>query len=112
MLNIKSQPEFLGWIYGFIGVVIFSLTLPATRLAVAELDPVFVGLGRAILAAVLSLILIVITRQSIPPWKFLPQFIVVVGGVIIGFPLLSAIAMRHASASHGAVIIGLVPLAT
>jgi drug/metabolite transporter (DMT)-like permease len=112
MLDAKSQPEFLGWIYGFIGVVIFSLTLPATRLAVSELDPVFVGLGRAILAAVLSLILLIITRQNIPPWKFLPQFIVVVGGVIIGFPLLSAIAMRHASASHGAVIIGLMPLAT
>jgi drug/metabolite transporter (DMT)-like permease len=112
MLDVKSQPEFVGWIYGFIGVVIFSLTLPATRLAVSELDPVFVGLGRAILAAVLSLILIIITRQNIPPWKFLPQFIVVVGGVIIGFPLLSAIAMRYASASHGAVITGLVPLAT
>jgi drug/metabolite transporter (DMT)-like permease len=112
MPNAKSQSEFLGWIYGFIGVAIFSLTLPATRLAVSELDPVFVGLGRAILAAVLSLILLVVTRQNIPPWKFLPQFIVVVGGVIIGFPLLSAIAMEHTSASYGAVITGLMPLAT
>lgn len=112
MSDVKSQPEFIGWIYGFIGVIIFSLTLPTTRIAVAELDPVFVGLGRAILAAVLSLILIIITRQSIPPWKFLPQFIIVVGGVIIGFPLLSAIAMQDAPASYGAVITGLIPLAT
>jgi drug/metabolite transporter (DMT)-like permease len=112
MLDAKSQPEFVGLIYGFIGVVIFSLTLPATRLAVTELDPVFVGLGRAILAAALSLVLLIITRQKIPPWKFLPQFAVVVGGVIIGFPLLSAIAMQDASASHGAVITGLMPLAT
>jgi hypothetical protein len=91
--------------YGFLGVLIFSLTLPATRIAVAGgLDPVCVGLGRAIVAAGLSLILLVITRQTIPPLKFLPNFATVTGGVVIGFSLLSVIAMKDAAASHGANI--------
>lgn len=112
MMYLKSKKDLMGWIYGFLGILIFSLTLPATRLAVTELDPVFVGLGRAIVAAILSLILLVFTRQTIPPWKFLPRFCIVVAGVIIGFPLLSAIALQDIPASYGAVIIGLLPLAT
>ncbi len=98
--------------YGCLGVLIFSLTLPATRMALTGFDPIFVGLGRAIVAAGLSLILLLITRQTIPPAKFLLNFSIVAGGVVIGFPLLSAIAMRDAPASHGAVIVGLLPLAT
>jgi drug/metabolite transporter (DMT)-like permease len=108
----RSQQELTSYGYGFLGVLIFSLTLPATRIAVSGFDPVFVGLGRAIVAAGLSLILLVITRQTIPPLRFLPQFSIVVVGVVIGFPLLSAIAMKDAPASHGAVITGLLPLST
>jgi drug/metabolite transporter (DMT)-like permease len=108
----KSQQELAVFVWGFLGVLVFSLTLPATRLAVTELDPIFVGLGRAIVAAMLSLILLAVTRQPIPPWRFLPKFGIVVAGVIVGFPLLSAIAMKDAPASQGAVIVGLLPLAT
>jgi drug/metabolite transporter (DMT)-like permease len=108
----QSQQDLTSFGYGFLGVLIFSLTLPATRIAVAEFDPVFVGLGRAIVAAGLSLILLLVTRQTIPPARFLPNFAIVAGGVAIGFPLLSAIAMQDAPASHGAVITGLLPLST
>ncbi|MBC7970973.1 MAG: DMT family transporter [Verrucomicrobia bacterium] len=108
----QSQDELTGFVYGFLGVLVFSLTLPATRVAVSVFDPVFVGLGRAIVAAGLALILLVATRQPIPPLSFLPRFCVVVAGVVIGFPLLSAIAMRDAPASYGAVITGLLPLST
>jgi drug/metabolite transporter (DMT)-like permease len=110
--NPPSRQEFMGFVYGGLGVLIFSLTLPATRIAVAEFDPVFVGLGRAIVAAGLSLILLVVTRQTLPPLRFLPQFCIVVMGVVIGFPLLSAITMRDAPASYGAVMTGLMPLST
>jgi drug/metabolite transporter (DMT)-like permease len=106
------RQEFTGFGYGFLGVLIFSLTLPATRIAVSGFDPIFVGLGRAIVAAGLALILLLATRQPLPPLRFLPRFYIVVVGVVIGFPLLSAIAMRDASASHGAVITGLLPLST
>jgi drug/metabolite transporter (DMT)-like permease len=108
----QSQKELMGFAYGFLGVVVFSLTLPATRVAVSGFDPVFVGLGRAIIASGLSLILLVVTRQKFPPWRSLPRFCIVVIGVVIGFPLLSAIAMRDAPASYGAVITGLLPLAS
>lgn len=90
----------------------FSLTLPATRIALSSFDPIFVGLGRSIVAAGLSLILLIATRQPIPSVRFLPNFSLVVLGVVIGFPLLSAIAMREAPASHAAVIVGLLPLFT
>jgi drug/metabolite transporter (DMT)-like permease len=104
--------ELQGLLYGCIGVAIFSLTLPATRMAVLAFDPIFVGLGRSIGAAALSLMLLIATRQTIPAKRYLPNFCLVVAGVIIGFPLLSAIAMRDAPASHGAVIVGLLPLFT
>jgi drug/metabolite transporter (DMT)-like permease len=107
-----QNDQFQGLIYGCIGVAIFSLTLPATRMAISAFDPIFVGLGRSIGAAALSLMLLLITRSPMPPIRFLPNFCVVVKGVIIGFPLLSEIAMRDAPASHGAVIAGLLPLFT
>jgi len=65
-IRVPLHPETAGLVYGFIGVLAFSLTLPATRTAVAELDPTFVGLGRALVAAVLAASLLVVTRQSRP----------------------------------------------
>jgi drug/metabolite transporter (DMT)-like permease len=100
------------WICGFLGVVGFSLTLPMTRLAIAVFDPVLVGLGRALIAAALGLILLISTRQKIPPAHLWWRFLIVGGGVVIGFPLLSSLAMRHVPAAHGAVFTGLIPLIT
>jgi uncharacterized membrane protein len=77
--NPQSQKELTSFGYGFLGVLIFSLTLPATRIAVSGFDPVFVGLGRAIVAAGLSLILLLVTGQTIPPLKFLPNFAITSG---------------------------------
>lgn len=98
--------------FGFIGVVSFSLTLPATRLAVAGLDPVFVGLGRAVVAAILAAVVLAAHRAPWPGWALLPRLALVAGGVVVGFPLFSAWAMQSAPAAHGAVVIGLLPLAT
>jgi len=101
-----------GLAWGFLGVLAFSATLPATRLAVAALDPVFVGLGRALVAAVLATALLVATRSPLPGRASWPRLAVVALGVVAGFPLLTAWAMRHVPASHGAVVVGLLPLAT
>jgi len=101
-----------GLAWGFVGVASFSLTLPATRVAVAALDPVFVGLGRAVIAALLAVAVLVATRSPWPGRVLLPRLALVAGGVIVGFPLFSAWAMRHVPAAHGAVVIGLLPLAT
>ncbi|MBD2177289.1 DMT family transporter [Pseudanabaena sp. FACHB-1998] len=112
MTNPQAKKDSMGLVYGFLGVLIFSITLPATRIALTEFDPIFVGLGRAVIASVLSLILLVTTRQPFPHWRFLPSFAIVISGAVVGFPLLSTLAMRDTSASYGAVIIGLLPLAT
>ncbi len=101
-----------GYAFGFVGVASFSLTLPATRLAVAALDPVFVGLGRAVVAAVLAAIVLVARRAPWPGRALLPRLALVAGGVVVGFPILSAWAMQSAPAAHGAVVIGVLPLAT
>lgn len=97
---------------GVLAVVAFSGTLPATRLAVAYLDPVFVGLGRALVAAVLAVIVLSATRTPVPPRALWPRLGVVALGVVAGWPVLSAFAMRHVPAAHGAVVAGLLPLAT
>lgn len=108
----QVHPETAGLAYGFLGVLIFSLTLPATRLAVAELDATVVGLGRAIGAAILAALLLKITRQPLPAQRHLPSLLIIAAGVIVGFPLLSAWAMRSLPASHGAIVLGILPLAT
>src|SRR5262245_43227260 len=101
-----------GLLWGFIGVASFSLTLPATRVAVASLDPVFVGLGRAVVAALLAAIVLVASRAQRPGRALLARLAVVAAGVVVGFPLFSAWALRYVPAAHGAVVIGLLPLAT
>jgi drug/metabolite transporter (DMT)-like permease len=97
---------------GLLGVVAFSGTLPATRLAVAHLDPVFVGLGRALVAALLAAIVLALSHTAWPPRSLWPRFAVVAAGVVVGWPVLSAFAMQQVPAAHGAVVSGLLPLAT
>lgn len=90
----------------------FSLTLPATRLAVSELDPTFVGLGRAIIAAVIAGIALAIVRAPRPVGMQWLRLCATALGVVIGFPLLSTWAMTTVPAAHGAVVVGLLPLST
>src|SRR5690242_16608268 len=106
-----SQPT-LGLLYGFLGVAIFSLTLPATKLAVVTLDPMIVGLGREAVAAMLAIPLLLITRQKRPNRSHVRGLTLVIIGVVFGFPCLTAWAMKHVDASHGAVVLGLLPLTT
>jgi drug/metabolite transporter (DMT)-like permease len=102
---------------GALGVTIFALTLPMTRLAVGtpeapQMSGVFIALGRAVVAAVLSGIFLLATRA---PWPrrgdWLPLAITA-AGVVFGFPLLTSVAMRHVEAVHASVIVGVLPLAT
>jgi drug/metabolite transporter (DMT)-like permease len=101
-----------GYLFGLIGVVAFSLTLPATRAAVAGLDPLFVGLGRELAAALLAAPLLWFTGQTRPTALQLRTLLWVIAGVVVGFPICTAIAMGSVAASHGAVVLGLLPMAT
>lgn len=101
-----------GWVNGFIGVVIFAGSLPATRLAVLDLDPIFLTGARALIAGLLGLLLLRAFRQPRPDRADLPSLALVVLGVVIGFPLLTAIALQHVSSAHTIVFVGLLPLST
>ncbi|MDQ2806191.1 MAG: DMT family transporter [Chloroflexota bacterium] len=104
--------ETLGLLLGGLGLLAFSLTLPMTRLAVAGLDPTIVGLGRALVAAVLAAFYLRLTRQPRPTRRQWGSLALVAGGVVLGFPLLSAWATVRLPSAHGAIILGVLPLAT
>ncbi|WP_250434264.1 DMT family transporter [Caballeronia sp. ATUFL_F2_KS9A] len=99
-----------GMLLGLIGVVIFSLTLPMTRIVVAEVNPILNGLGRALVAAIPAAALLLWRREKLPTWPQVKSLAVVALGVIIAFPVFSAWAMKTVPASHGAVVNGLQPL--
>ncbi|WP_114943856.1 DMT family transporter [Microvirga calopogonii] len=101
-----------GWFSGFLGVLIFSGSLPATRIAVADLDPLFLTVARASIAGLLGAALLLALRQRRPARHDLLPLAVVALGVVIGFPLLTALALQHVTAAHSIVFIGLLPLAT
>lgn len=94
------------------GVLCFSFTLPATHLAVPAFGGLVVGLGRAIIAAVLAGLVLVFRREPLPPRQTWPGLLLVAFGVVIGFPLFSALALQGTSVAHGAIINGLLPAAT
>ena len=104
--------ESIGMILGFLGVAAFGLTLPATRFIVPYFDPIFIGLGRAVIASVVAAFILIATRQSRPTRHQLMQLSVVALGVVLGFPVLTAWAMETVPASLGGVVLGVLPLAT
>lgn len=101
-----------GWINGFLGVLIFSGSLPATRVAVGDFDPVFLTVARATIAALLGLALLLAMRERRPGRKDVVPLVVVALGVVVGFPLLTALALQHMTSARSIVFIGLLPLAT
>lgn len=101
-----------GWLNGFVGVLIFSGSLPATRVAVGGFDPLFLTGARAIIAAALGAMLLVGTGTKLPERRDLAALVVVALGVVVGFPLLTALALTHVTSAHSIVFIGLLPLAT
>ncbi len=101
-----------GWFNGFLGVLIFSGSLPATRVAVMDFSPVFLTVTRAALAGMLGLALLLAFREKRPSRDDLISLTIVALGVVVGFPLLTALALEHVTSAHSIVFIGLLPLAT
>ncbi|MGF0520912.1 DMT family transporter [Agrobacterium pusense] len=101
-----------GWLNGLTGVVIFSGSLPATRVAVTGFDPVFLTVARASIAGLLAVVLLLVFRQKRPARHDLTSLFIVSLGVVVGFPLLTALALRHVTSAHSIVFVGLLPLAT
>jgi drug/metabolite transporter (DMT)-like permease len=97
---------------GFLGVLAFSFTLPATRVAVEDLDPVFVGIGREAVAAVFAGLVLLATRAPLPSRTQVWRLGIVASGVVFGWPLFSALALQDLTSAHSAVILGVLPAAT
>jgi drug/metabolite transporter (DMT)-like permease len=95
-----------------LGVLAFSLSLPTTQVAVRELGPGFATLGRAAGAAALAAGYLILRRARLPARSLLPSLLVVTLGVVLGFPLFTALALQSTDSAHGAVIVGLLPAAT
>ena len=104
--------ETKGMLLGFIGVLMFSLTLPFTRIAVAELSPYFVTFGRSSLGGICALLLFAFTKPKLPTKNQLIRLSVMALGVVYGFPLFVSLAMKTLPSAHGGIVLGVLPLAT
>lgn len=102
----------LGWYNGLAGVLIFSGSLPATRVAVLGFDPVFLTCARATVAGLLGAGLLLATRQRVPARDDIVPLALVALGCVVGFPLLTALALQRITAAHAMVFIGTLPLST
>ena len=101
-----------GVVWGALGVLPFSGSLPATRVAVRALDPVVVGLGRAVVAGILAIFVLRLRGVTAPTRDQWKRVAVVTVGVVLGFPLLTAFALQRVPAAHGSVVIGILPAVT
>ena len=102
----------MGLVLAGIGVLVFSFSLPMTKIAVRGLDPTVAAVGRAAVASIFAMIVLLIAKPPRPDRAQLGRLVLVVGGVIFGFPILIAYALRHTASLHGSVVNGLLPLAT
>lgn len=107
-----AQRERIGFLLGFVGISVFAGSLPATRLAVSALDPWFVTSARAAIAGLCALALLLVLRRPFPPRSTWPGIVLIVLGIVFGFPYFSALAMLTMPAAHGGVVLGILPLAT
>ncbi|MDF9664058.1 DMT family transporter [Bacillus wiedmannii] len=101
-----------GMLLGCIGVICFSLTLPATRTAVPYFGEAIVGLGRVVIAAIIVGIIFIKNQEKIPNKDQMKSLWIVAIGAVLAFPLLSTYAMKSLPVSHGAIEVALLPLAT
>lgn len=104
--------ETKGMLIGFVGILIFSLTLPVTKIVLVSFNPYFIAFGRALLAGLFALAYLSYAKASLPTKSDVVKLAVIALGVIFGFPILTTIAMEEGSSAHGAVILGMMPLAT
>ncbi|MBX9871346.1 MAG: DMT family transporter [Burkholderiaceae bacterium] len=106
-----------GYALGLLGVAVFALTLPMTRLATGtpeapQLGGLYIATGRAVVAAALSALYLLAVHAPRPTRAQWPALAWVALGVVFGFPICTSIAMRHVEAVHASVIVGVLPLAT
>jgi drug/metabolite transporter (DMT)-like permease len=112
VLPFKPSVRTEAWLSGAMAVLAFSGSLPATRVAVLHMSPWFVTGARATIAAVLGAVCLWVFRAPLPKKSDIGSLLIVAGGAVVGFPLLTAIALQSVPSVHSIVFTGLLPLAT
>lgn len=107
-----ANRQTLGLLLGVLGVAVFAGSLPASRVAVTEVDPYFLTAMRATLAGLGGVVMLAVTRRRLPPRQAWWPLVAVAFAIVLGFPLLSALAMVTVPSAQGGVILGIMPLAT
>src|SRR5437660_8742177 len=108
-MTSPASRERLGLLLGFVGMVLFGGTLPATRIAVSEIDPIALTSLRTVIAGLCSLVLLAVMRRPLPPRALWPQLVIAMICVTLLFPYLG---VQTVDASHGGVVFGIMPIAT
>lgn len=111
-LNPVKHHRFAGLFFGFLGVLAFSFTLPFTRVAVLTMNPFFISIGRAAVAGLLAIIVLLLIRPARPRGVQWVRLAVVAFGVVIGFPVFTSLALQDVPSAHGTVVIALLPAVT
>ncbi|MET7765498.1 DMT family transporter [Streptomyces sp. NPDC005393] len=106
------HPARSGTVLAALGVAAFSLTFPATAWALEGLGPWSVTACRVVLAALVAGGALAALRVPLPGRRHWPGLLVVAAGVVVGFPLLTTLALQTSTTSHAAVVVGLLPLTT
>jgi drug/metabolite transporter (DMT)-like permease len=111
-MSTPASRERFGVLLGVVGMTIFGGTLPATRIAVSAIDPLALTSLRTAIAGLASLVLLLVLRRPVPPRRLWPQLAVAMSCVSIAFPFLMALAVQTVDASHGGVVMGILPIGT
>ncbi len=109
---ISHSTVLRGMLIGFVGIALFSFTLPFTRYTIQFADPLLVAWGRAVVAGLAAGICLLATRQRLPNATEFQYLCLAIIGIVFGWPTLSSVSMKYAPAAHGAVINGLLPIST
>ena len=112
----KLSDENKGFIYGFVGIIIFSITPTATKIALGlnnnELSPEFITFGRSAVAGILSFAYLFLSKRRIPKLKYLFDFSVIALCITVAFPLSLSLGLIYSTSIHAGVILAFLPLAT
>ncbi|QQR81856.1 MAG: DMT family transporter [Deltaproteobacteria bacterium] len=107
-----QERHWKGYILSFMGVCVFALTLPMTKLALQSFSPLFITVGRVLISGLASAVILKLTEQPFPDRKLWPKIIITALGIAVGFPLFISLALKHTESSHSAIVLAILPLLT
>lgn len=108
----RLSPLWEGILFVFLGTLMFSFSLPMTRLASPQFGGWTVGFGRVVFAGLIGATILFLRREKFPERRHWPSLAFVILGVIIGFPILTSVALQSVPANHGAITTGIIPIGT